>query len=75
MAIGSGYRFQFSGFPVTVGAVSNRTWLIPEAVHMFCNYWCVVYVLCVCHGSVREPNSPSSKRVFGVDSPFMVRQA
>ena len=25
MVIGSGYRFQFSGFPVTVGAVSNRT--------------------------------------------------
>ncbi len=25
MVIGSRYRFQFSGFPVTVGAVSNRT--------------------------------------------------
>ncbi len=25
MVIGSEYRFQFSGFPVTVGAVFNRT--------------------------------------------------
>ena len=30
MVIGSEYRFQFSGFPVTVGAVSNRTFLYPN---------------------------------------------
>ena len=47
MAIGSRYRFQFSGFPVTVGAVSNRTIGVNLAVSNYGRYGFLTAPFCI----------------------------